>query len=102
MAGKRNYNKISTEAAAEGIVKEEVVETTPEKVEPEIDVLPGVVYNCKKLNVRKKPDLEAKVLKILNENDEVEVIDGTDTKDFYEIKLGKTTGYCMKKYIKIK
>lgn len=101
MASKKNYNKISTEAktADEEIVKEEVVTEEPTN---EVETLTGIVCNCKKLNVRKKADLEAKVLRVLDENDEVEVIDGTDTKDFYEIKLGKSTGFCMKKYIKIK
>lgn len=100
---KKNYNKISTEKqGADEIVKEGVTGTTSEKVEPKIPTLVGVVSNCKKLNVRKNPDLEAKVLKVIDENDEVEVIEGTDTKDFYEIKIGKTKGFCMKKYIKLK
>jgi uncharacterized protein YgiM (DUF1202 family) len=98
MANKKNYNKISTEAA-ENQVKEEVVETPTEQTSP---IPVGVVANCKKLNVRKKPDLGAKVIKVLDVNDEVEIIDGAD-KDFYEVALSKgTKGFCMKKYIKIK
>lgn len=102
MAGKKNYNKISTEAKTEepivDVVEdvEVVEETVPESV-PQI----GVVCNCQKLNVRKKPDTDAKVACIINADEEVEIIDDSN-KDFYEVKANKVKGFCMKKYIKIK
>lgn len=107
MAGKKNYNKISTEAktdekivdVAEEVVTE-AVETTETVANPEESF--GIVCNCKKLNVRKKADVESKVIKILSEGDEVGII-GRKDKTFYEvITADGTKGFCMKKYIKIK
>lgn len=103
MAGKKNYNKISTEAKTdENIVDvEEVVEETVETAAtPEESA--GIVCNCKKLNIRKKADVNSKSIGILELNDEVGIIDDSD-KTFYEIVTEKGVhGYCMKKYIKIK
>ena len=101
MAGKRNYNKISTEATeatVEEIVVEDVVETVTEEIAP-APKKTGVVCNCIKLNVRKKPDVEAKALRVIDAGTEVEIINDTD-KNFYEVKVDGAKGFCMKKYIK--
>ena len=101
MAAKKNYNKISTENNE--VVEPEVKETVAEEVKEEpVLAQPAVVVNCSKLNVRKKPDIESKVVCILNVGDEVGIIGSLD-KTFYEVKLANgTEGFCMKKYIKVK
>lgn len=104
MAGKKNYNKISTEAKTDekivDVVEEVVTETTETVANPEESF--GIVCNCKKLNIRKKADVSSKSIGILELNDEVGIVDDSD-KTFYEIVTEKGVhGYCMKKYIKIK
>lgn len=104
MAGKKNYNKISTEAKAVNeeaveIVNEEAVEAA-ETVNEE--VVTGIVCNCNKLNIRKKADVGSKSVGIIERDDEVSIIDDKDN-TFYEVLTADSThGYCMKKYIKIK
>lgn len=107
MATKKNYNKITTEkpeteeAVIDETVKEEVntetVDETPEKIIPI-----GVVVNCTKLNVRKKPDVTSDPACTIDAGVEVKIIDSPNN-EFYKVELknGKK-GYCMKKYIKIK
>ena len=102
MANKKNYNKISTEAAEKAEPVE--IETVPE-IEPEapveIEPLPyfflGTVANCKKLNVRKAPKANAEVSRIINAGTEVEILE--EAGDFYKIGDGE---YCMKKFIAVK
>ena len=85
MAGKKNYNKISTEAktdekvVTEEAVNEEVVDEGTERV-----ASVGIVCNCKKLNIRKKADVNSKSIGILNANDAVVINDCSD-ETFYEI-----------------
>ena len=67
----------------------------------------GVVSNCSKLNVRKKPVTNAKVLTILDMGNEVEIVEDESTEDFYRVVVTKIPekplkGFCMKEYIKIK
>ena len=109
---KTNYNKISNypkppmneaiqEAAPIEPVAEEVVEPV---VEPEVVEAPkptrkkGVVVNCTKLNVRKAPKADAKILGTLDANTTVTIYD--EVGNFY--KIGPTEEYCMKNYISVK
>lgn len=107
MAGKKNYNKISTEAktlneeVSEDIVRTETEEEAPEPAAEPVLAEAAIVCNCNKLNVRKKADIESKSIKILDEGDEVGII-GRKDKTFYEVVTADgTKGFCMKKYIKI-
>lgn len=73
-------------------------------VEPKIDTLKEVtafVCNCKKLNVRKNPEMNAMVLMIIDEEDRVTVT-GDPINNFYPvITESGTKGYCAKDYLKI-
>lgn len=62
----------------------------------------GVVANCANLNIRKKPDKDADILKVVPEGEEV-VIDVKDNTDkFYNVILKDgTEGFAMKEYIKL-
>lgn len=102
MANKKNYNKISTEAAekADSIKIETVPEVQPEEpvaIEPLPYFFLGVVANCKKLNVRTSPKADAKICRTIDADTEVEILDEAD--DFYKIGDGE---YCMKNFIAVK
>lgn len=62
----------------------------------------GVVTNCANLNIRKKPDKDADILKVIPEGEEV-VIDVADNTDiFYNVILKDgTEGFAMKEFIKL-
>ena len=62
----------------------------------------GVVSNCSNLNIRKKPDKNADILKVVPEGEEV-VIDMDDNTDiFYNVILKDgTEGFAMKEFIKL-
>lgn len=56
---------------------------------------------CKKLNMRKRPSKEAEVLKILEGETEVEILDDTDN-GWYKVCVGENErGFCMKEFIRI-
>lgn len=74
------------------------VEEVKEVKEPEIKK--GIVRNCELLNVRKEPNTDSDIIKVINRDDEINIIKedkGIMSADFYKT----TDGYVMKKYIKI-
>ena len=74
------------------------VEEVEEGKEPEIKK--GIVRNCELLNVRKEPNTNSDIIKVINHGDEINIIKedkGIMSADFYKT----TDGYVMKKYIKI-
>lgn len=85
---------------------EEVVETKVEEAAPvEIKKKPvyGTVYNCKKLNVRKKPNAKADVVIIIDADTKVSITLDESTDDYYKVTLkGGVYGFCKKEYIKTK
>ena len=106
MSKHTNYNKPET-------IKEENVETkinnnsvediTPDSVTPTDAKTKqkALVANCKRLNVRKKPDMNSDVLEIIVENDEVE-IEELNNSDFYKVITSSgVSGFCVKKYISV-
>ena len=111
---KKNYNKISTEAAKAN-VEIETVETVVEEVvtpvveETPVEVIYGVVDNCVRLNVRTKPNIKSDVICVIPQGTKVVVGKKYSTQAFYEVHSvdnGDATegfhGFCMKKYITIK
>ena len=108
---KKNYNKMSGPSnevitgTQNVVIEDEVVnnEQKEEKEEKEEKVI-GVVCNCDKLNVRKKPNAKSEVAAIIGKGVEVEIVNSDSTEDFYLIRgINQfVNGYCMKKYISIK
>lgn len=98
---KTNYNKMSEKS-----VKEEVsVEAVTEEVVSEPEVTIGVVTNCVKLNVRTHPKKNADIICTIDKGEEVEIVKGTTTRDFYCVrskKIKADIGFCMKDFITIK
>ena len=67
-----------------------------------MDVKPvfGVVANCDRLNVRKKPHRGQNVLTVIEEDEIVEITMHKSTKNWYFVKTESgVEGYCMADYI---
>lgn len=60
----------------------------------------GIVANCDRLNVRKKPHRCSDVLTVIEEDEIVEITTYESTKSWYYVKTESgVEGYCMKDYI---
>lgn len=92
---KRNYNKISTEAAKAEPTAEVVEEVIEEVEAPVLEVRTGVVCKCSKLNVRAAANPNAKILGTLEAGTPVDIYG--EEGEFY--KIAECNEYCMKKYI---
>lgn len=67
-----------------------------------IETVTGEVVNCTRLNVRKNPDANAKVLCVVRASEAVEVVVDDDLIDWYHVHTASgVDGYCMAQYIQI-
>lgn len=81
------------------IKKDVVAEKQPKVREPRT----GVVVDCVKLNVRKRPSSDAAILAEIPVGTKVQIFDKESTKDFHHVCTATgIDGFCMKKFIKIK
>ncbi|MBQ8829678.1 MAG: SH3 domain-containing protein [Burkholderiaceae bacterium] len=107
--GYYNHNRNNTnpvfnnvEKQNDVIVEEPVINDAETIVdEPQVAVFKlGVVSNCQRLNVRENPTANAKVVCVIELDDEVEVDKQNSTDDFYKVVTADgTDGFCMKKFI---
>ena len=75
-------------------------ETDIEESEP--TPIKGVVVDCKKLRLRKEPNLESEVLVLLNNGDSVIVDLDNSTEEWIKVSTeNNIDGYCMRKFILI-
>ena len=108
MAGKSNFMK--REAELEMEITEKIAERKPqvqynqvekEKISEKVatNVIPpqGFVDNCLKLNVREKPNIDSKVLTILNKGDKIPITSEND--GWYGVVYKGVSGFCMKEYL---
>ena len=90
---------------------EEIVEAVEETTTPVEEVI-GKVYNCSKLNIRKKPKTDADVVTTVAVGQVLTIDESKSKDDWFKVefeipdsknKLSNNVyeGYCMKKYIKI-
>ena len=62
----------------------------------------GLVSNCKKLNVREKPTVEAPVVCEIDCQTELMIDEKESTEEFYKVCTAVgIEGFCMKKFIAI-
>lgn len=62
----------------------------------------GVVSNCKNLNIRREPDMNAEVLGIIPVDTEVMIDENESISEFYKIYTTfGLEGFCMKKFVTI-
>ena len=102
---KKDYTKFSTQPEV-APVERAVEQVSDEVVEEVVELKPmiGVVANCAKLNVRKKPSLNSEAVAVLDAGVEVGIAIDESANDFYKIYYlaDAVEGYCMKKYITVK
>lgn len=74
-----------------------------ETVKPEVNsVKKGIVVDCLKLNIRKDPKSDAKVVTIVDAGAKLKIDEEGSVGDWYKVTTEKKAyGYCMKKYVKI-
>lgn len=104
--------ELSTEEVNE-LEEDEVMDVNmSEDTEKEVVTTTLGTVNCKRLNVREKPDTNSDVVVVLEEGTIVKVhVDESTTEDFYKISKDNPSnglesssiiiGYCMKQFIKI-
>lgn len=94
----KNYEDQVLADSVEIIEDEPVIET--EEINHE---LYGVVTNCLRLNIRKKPDKDSSVVVVVTCLDELKIDTDTSTDDWYAVCTASgIEGFCMKKFIAIK
>lgn len=107
-----NYTKFSEEKKEEAAVntatEEKEVMAPPPVDEPasknvedanEPKEVMGIVVNCDRLRVRGKASKNAAVLKIIDKNSKVKIIDSESSDEFYKVQIAGITGFCMKEFI---
>lgn len=84
--------------------KSEIVEEKPKKKSTKKKKeVKGLVFDCKRLNIRVAPTKNARVLCVLNKDDVVTVDMQKSTDLFYHVFMQDgRSGYCMKKYLQIR
>lgn len=95
---KREMKTVNTEVKTPELndAETEAPKEVPAEKEPTI----GVVKDCSKLNIRKKPDGE--VVAIVNVKSKLTINDSYKNKDWYKVTTeDNVTGYCIKKYVKV-
>lgn len=88
---------IEEPAETEEIAEETIEEVQENTEEPIVDNIKIGKVLPNKLNVRENPDKSANILKVLDRNDEVEILEELEL--FYKIKINDTIGYCVKEFI---
>ncbi len=64
------------------------------------DVMLGLVEGCKRLNVRKEPQVDAQIVCEIDNQTEVMIDEAESTDDFYKVYTETgIEGFCMKKFI---
>ena len=75
-----------------------MIEIVEKKEELKPEVKTGKVVNCQLLNVRKRPKRDAEILRVIEKDDEVEILNNAG--EFLRVKLSDVTyGFCMSMYI---
>ena len=92
--------QVPAEEVKEAAPAEEPVKK-PAKKASEAKVAARVVAGCKLLNVRKEPSLDAPVVGVLREGNELLVSKNGSTNEFYKISANGLTGYCKKDFIEL-
>ena len=103
---KREMKTTNTEVETNNAEQEESApEVTTETTNTEVETVApveGVVIDCSKLNIRKKPSIKAAVIDAIKVNTKVSIDTAKSTDEWFKVTVGDIQGFCMKKYIKTK
>lgn len=101
---KTNYNKISTAPGeTEPVTVSVDLEVNEEIEEPVAQATPvGIVMNCRRLNVRKRPNVKAEVVCEVLVGSELAIDMKESTNEWYKVCTSAgCEGFCMKQYVEI-
>lgn len=80
---------------------ENVNETKEVKQEPVVTI--GVVANCNKLNIRKKPDPEADIVGVVDAGTTLTINSAKSTEEFFSVRTKSGMfGFCMKEFVTVR
>jgi len=79
-------------------VTEQINETAIETPVHDVPEMAGKVANCVSLNLREHPNKEAKIITVIPEGEEVQVLDDT-VNGWYRAKYKGYLGYIMASYV---
>lgn len=65
----------------------------------ELDYIDAIVVNCHQLNIRKKPDLGAVILCVLNVGDYLEIAETEDPEWVAVVTTDGVEGFAMKEFV---
>lgn len=83
------------------IMETEQTKNTNEIIEPLYKN--GVVINCFRLNVREKPNINSKIVTVLDKSVNVKINCDNSTDEFYSVTTSSgIKGFCMKKFVEVK
>lgn len=74
-----------------------------DNIENIIEPVVGVVTDCFKLNIRKRPNIDSEVICVVPAFSELTITMDKSTSKWFKVctETGET-GYCMKKYVAVK
>jgi hypothetical protein len=96
-----DYTKFTKAKTPEAVEPKEI-QNGVEEIIVEKPVTVGVVVDCKRLNLRALPEVDAEIIGTIDVDSEV-TIEDSDFDDFYKVcTAAGAEGFCMKDYILIK
>lgn len=90
------------------VVEENVTTPVEETIEPKaeepVDTTSiGIVTKCSKLNIRKKPNIDGKVVVVVDAKTKLTIINDKAIPNWYHVETAEgIKGYCMSKYVEVK
>lgn len=101
---KQDYTKFSNHRESVIAEPEKIEEVTKEEtvVEKKIEPRHGIVTDCLRLNIRKEPNQNAKILCEVTAMSDLVIDEEESTKDFYKVSTSDgVKGFCMKRYVTV-
>lgn len=90
----------------EPVIREPIETPVEPTIEEPVNIVKkatGIVIDCTRLNVRKRPSMGAPVVCKIEKGSEVTIDDVSSTGDFYKVTTAEgENGYCVKRYIDVK
>lgn len=101
---RQDYTKFSNHKEPIITETEKLKEITESEtvVEKKIEPRHGIVTDCLRLNIRKEPNQNAKVLCEVTAMSDLVIDEAESTEDFYKVSTSDgVKGFCMKRYVTV-
>lgn len=100
---KRELKSVNVDEPIVDAVEEVTTEVVEDKAEEpvKVNVCKGIVAKCSKLNIRKKPNVKADVVTIVDVGSELSIDLDKSNDEWFKVTVNSKEGYCMKKYVTI-